>query len=221
MARFINPGDFAESQAFYQSAHCIVSSDSIMSSIGCRHPDRERIQQSLHRHLVGIYHACGPDLEGKKILDLGCGSNGGTYEYDHLEQTRWQPWLCRLLHAIGVRPIGIDVGVLDNEPFQHYQIDLAKEDALKAIPDASIDLVCAFSFLDSPELELRLRNWKGIAENPTYNAAYSARKVMPVLFPQIKRVLKPDGTFIHSEEWGFEINENGLVDRGYAYPPSY
>ncbi len=227
MVRFINPGDFSQSQAFYQQAHSIAYSENIMGRIGCttalERSLRQTVQNKLERHLVAVFHACGPDLEGKVILDLGCGSNKGTYETNVLgpqwNGVQWRPWLCRTLHALGAQPLGIDIGSLAGEQFRHYQRDLTKKRALRGIPGSSVDVVCAFSFLDSPGLELCLENNR--SGSPTFEAPYYARRIMGILIPQIRRVLKPDGAFVHSESWDFEVNENGLVEREYAYPPSW
>lgn len=222
MVRFINPCDFSQSQAFYQQAHSIAYSESITNSIGCNAlgvEDRESVRKRLERHLIDVLHACGPDLEGKVILDLGCGSNGETYESRVLEREKWKPWLCRALHAIGAQPVGIDIGSLAGEQFTHYQRDLTKKRALRGITHSSVDVVCAFSFLDSPELELCLDNNRN--GKPTYEATSYARRILKILLPQIKCVLKPGGAFVHSERWGLEVGENGLVEREYAYPPSY
>ncbi len=223
MQRFINDRELVASQAFYQQAHSIAHSENLLDKIGCTTALEQSlrcfVQDNLERHLVDVFHACGPDVENKVILDLGCGSNKGTYESRQWGGAQWKPWLCRTLYALGAQPLGIDIGNLAGEQFSHYQRNLARKNALKGIRSSSVDVVCAFSFLDSPGLELCIDN--NPSGSPTFEAPYYARRIMGILIPQIRRVLKPDGAFVHSEAWDFEVNDNGLVEREYAYPTSW
>ena len=49
------------------------------------------------------------------VLDLGCGSMGNSYDHDVIQHARdFEPWLCRALHELGIKVIGIDSGKFRN-----------------------------------------------------------------------------------------------------------
>src|SRR3989344_3058045 len=85
------------------------------------------------------------ELKGKRILDIGCGSTT-----PELNDRSFEPWLCRALHELGAHPVGVDIGEIDTEKFEHYQLDLSKPGALNLFPDKSFDGVNCRAFLDSP-----------------------------------------------------------------------
>lgn len=90
--------------------------------------------------------------------DLGCGSNDIYRETGMLlkPDNQFEPWLCRILHAIGARPIGIDIGPLSGERFEYYERNLNSPNSLEGIPDNSVDLANAKQLFDSPFLIYRL-----------------------------------------------------------------
>lgn len=122
---------------------------------------------------------------------------GNVFSYDMLvnafdplskEQIRrFEPWYSRLFLELGAKPIGVDIGNLEGEKFEHHSIDLAKEGSLNFIPDSSMDAVYVRLFFDSPQLE----KITGEIEN---------RAVIEEITQQIKRVLKPGGKIIRLGE---------------------
>ena len=77
---------------------------------------------SLAKQLGYVLTALSHDLSGKTILDLGCGHNPSEEEKRKFPNDRiFEPWLCRALHYLNIRAIGIDLGNLDGELFEHYQ----------------------------------------------------------------------------------------------------
>jgi hypothetical protein len=132
---------------------------------------------------------CLGSLEGKTILDLGCGSNNPRIEGDiYFSDRQFEPWLCRTLKVLGANPIGMDIGPLAGEEFEHYWTELTQPDSLKIIPDNSIDLVNACQLFDSPFLKKVIK--------------VSGMELKKHLLPQIERVLKPDCYFLYwSGEW--------------------
>lgn len=147
---------------------------------------------AMERQLGWILSGVRENLKGKRILDLGCGSTGGTIEAEELGHY-YEPWLCRALFELGAYPIGVDIGNLDKEKFQTHSIDLLLPNALNMIPNNSIDIVHSRALFGSLELIEQ-------AEQPgrPFLSHEVENYLMEILRPQIGRILKPDGTFIYS-----------------------
>jgi len=119
------------------------------------------------------------NVKGKRVLDLGCGHTLDKESQDILKETKrnpyrskllkergsydtliegiprmYEPWLCRALLELGAHPVGIDIGDLGSEEFEHYQLDLSKEGALDFLPDKSFDFIVSEVFGSSPQLEM-------------------------------------------------------------------
>ena len=118
-------------------------------------------------------------LVGKKVLDLGCGSynaeNGGKM---------FAPHLCRFLWYLGADPVGIDIGDLEIEPFEHYNVDLSQPGALDFLPDDSFDYVHSLNLIDDNP-------------SPTFYASLHGKQTFKdarqQLLSQACRVLKKEG----------------------------
>jgi hypothetical protein len=158
--------------------------------------------QGQLKTLIDLY---GIDFKQKRILDLGCGSTGETYDSDINRKNfktgkdtqpnqngkpwerpefirSFEPWFCRALHELGAECLGVDYGKLTGEEFEHLDYtDLLDPNALDSIQDNSIDLANARLLFDSPQLEKIDRR----------------KKLKGVLLPQLERIVKPDGLFIH------------------------
>ena len=136
-------------------------------------------------HLLSVTNGA---LEGKTVLELGCGAirgepmGGGEY---------YEPWLCRILHELGVAVTGIDVvpSVLE-EPFVAYAQNLLSDTSLDMLEDNSIDVACAFGLLTSPMLlrDLLYTNM-------------SALDFEVDVIRRLERVVKPEGTFVYFNNW--------------------
>ncbi len=156
-------------------------------------------------------------LEGKKILDLACGSvidenslrlmdratsgdsmarqeiiKRGMYDlYTHREEDPvnplgyrlYEPWFSRALLELGASPVGIDIGNLDGEEFEHHRVDLSQPGALDFLPDKSFDAVNLNGLFSSPQLE----SMTGESE---------VDKMKEELKKQIRRILKADGQIL-------------------------
>ncbi|MBT3397981.1 hypothetical protein HOA55_01310 [archaeon] len=123
-------------------------------------------------------------LEGRKILDLGCGSINSTGgEYSGPGRRGFEPWLCRAMHELGIDHLGIDVGGNPGEEFNFHQADLIQPGSLDFIGDHSIDIANASMFFSSPNLA-------GMPGN---------RRIWDNLLPQLERVVKQEGFFLYSQ----------------------
>lgn len=114
------------------------------------------------------------DNEVRRILgELGNiqrGSNG-TFSYDNYmniaaspklltkENMRmFEPWFPRLLAEIGAHPVGIDIGNLEDEEFEHYSVDLSRKGSLDFLPNQSFDVIHSRLLFSSPQLENMVGN---------------------------------------------------------------
>jgi hypothetical protein len=143
------------------------------------------------------------NLEGKKVLDIACGSNTSkapaslTIDTPFGQKTigrastgytaQFEPWFCRILFELGANPVGVDFGDLEREVFVHYRVDLGKTGALDFLPDHSFDAVQDSRLFGSPEFTAQFPD-----QADRVKVAQEIRR-------QEQRVLKADGTVIHSD----------------------
>jgi hypothetical protein len=134
----------------------------------------------ITNQLLPIYNAMSGNFSGQKILDLGCGSPSDTYESKKYDPKKYEPWLCRVLLELGTHPIGIDMGNLETEKFEHYSLNFLVPDSLSFLGDASIDVAHVDLLFDSPSTpeEMHYDHFKKI------------------LIPQLERIVKSDGFYI-------------------------
>jgi hypothetical protein len=99
----------------------------------------------------------------------------------------FEPWFCRILLELGAHPVGIDLGNLDRETFEHYQADLGQPGALNFLPDHLFDAVQDSRLFGSPEFTAQIPN-----QADRLNIAAEICK-------QEQRLLKANGIIIHSD----------------------
>jgi hypothetical protein len=143
-------------------------------------------------------------IKGKRILDIACGSNSSKapasiyidtpFGETNINTThtagytaQFEPWFCRVLLQLDAEPVGIDFGDLDEEAFEHYQVDLGQPGALDFLPDRSFDAVQDSRLFGSPEFTAQF-------PDPADRV-----KVAAEIRRQEQRVLKADGRVIHSD----------------------
>ena len=140
-------------------------------------------------------------LQGKRILDLGCGS---TLTKDKSifssadSQRDYEPWLCRLLEEAGAHSVGIDIHNLSNESFEHYQGDLSKEAVFDFMPDESIDLINSCSLLGNCPSPLLLAR-----------EDFDKQKTEDMHLMQAWRLLKERGVYLYDILYVYR-KENGI-----------
>jgi hypothetical protein len=168
---------------------------------------REPGLAEIIRQLVGrIFRAYGVlrALRGQRVLDLACGSSTSrapsfVYVDTPFGERRvpipstegytaqFEPWFCRLLLELGAQPVGIDLGDLDSEAFEHYNVDLGRAGALDFLPDHSFDAVQDSRLFGSPEF------------TEEFPRGMDRRKVAAEIWRQEQRLLKTRGIIIHSD----------------------
>jgi membrane-associated phospholipid phosphatase len=125
-------------------------------------------------------------VRSRRILDLACGSNSSRSPVTERRTSLFEPWMCRLLLELGAEPVGVDLGDLADESFEHLALDLGVPGALDVLPSASFDAVQDSRLFGSPE----------------FRAAYGpieAKRIRREIQRQERRLLRPGGILIHSD----------------------
>jgi SAM-dependent methyltransferase len=159
-------------------------------------PNRTDFFLKLEKQLTAIDLIFKGKFNGKTFLDLGCGSKGGS-EDNVKYPYRFEPWLTRVLTKLGVTVVGIDVGDLAGEPFEHHAIDLLCPNALDRFADHSFDITHSSALYSSPELGKRTSPPETKWPRESLD---SAKKLLEVLLPQITRVTALDGYYLFREQ---------------------
>jgi len=166
-------------------------------------PGVEAILQQLAGRITSAFEPLST-VQGKRILDLACGSNTSkapafVYINTPFGESRiriastenytaqFEPWFCRILLALGAQPVGVDLGDLEGEAFEHYRADLGQSGALDFLPSQSFDGIQDSRLFGSPEFTAQFPN------------AADRLKVAREIRRQERRLLKPNGILIHSD----------------------
>ena len=134
-----------------------------------------------------LMDAFGPlsAIRGQTVLDIACGSNSSRSPATGHRTAAFEPWMCRLLLELGARPVGIDIGDLADEVFEHHRVDLGVPGALDFLATGSFDAVHESRLFGSPE----------------FRAAHgrATERIRREIHRQERRVLRSGGTIIHSD----------------------
>ncbi|MDP2662970.1 MAG: class I SAM-dependent methyltransferase [Dehalococcoidia bacterium] len=126
-------------------------------------------------------------VRGKKILDIGCGSNASRSPATGKITPMFEPWFCRILVELGADPVGVDMGDLEGELFEHYRVDFGKAGGLDFLPDASFDGIQDSRIFGSPEFTTQ------------HPASEDYERISREIKRQEQRLLRPGGTIVHSD----------------------
>jgi hypothetical protein len=168
---------------------------------------REAGLAEIIQQLVGrIFRAYGSftGLKGQRVLDIACGSNTSKAPSFIFVNTpfgeqripiasikgytaQFEPWFCRILLELGAEPVGIDLGNLEGESFEHYPADLGQQGALAFLPGGSFDAVQDSRLFGSPEFTAQ------------FPRQADRLKVATEIWKQEQRLLKTKGIVIHSD----------------------
>jgi len=102
----------------------------------------------------------------------------------------FEPWFCPIILELGANPVGVDLGDLEGEAFEHYRVDLGQIGALNFFPSDSFDAVQDSRLFGSPEFTIQ------------FPKAEDRLKIAGEIWQQEQRLLKPDGIVIHSDAKG-------------------
>jgi hypothetical protein len=126
-------------------------------------------------------------VRGKRVLDIASGSNSSRSPSTGKRTALFEPWFARLLLELGAEPVALDSGDLGGERFEHHRVDLGQPGALDFLPAASFDGVQDSRLFGSPEFRKR------------YPRKRDHERVKAEIARQERRLLKPDGVLIHSD----------------------
>ena len=143
------------------------------------------------------------DVQGKRILDLACGSRN--YEDDTLN--RYEPWMCRLLLHLGALPVGVDLAPQRDERFKAECADLTIPDALSFLETQSFDAAYISAFPTRKAIRHLVSkglSWPAMREN---------------ILVHTRRCLKPDGIIIRQFTEGDEELVRGVFKENRAPSP--
>lgn len=147
-------------------------------------PNLMAIVSEFITRLVGAFGSL-PAVRGMKVLDLACGSRSSRSPVTGRRTAAFEPWMCRLLLELGAHPVGVDIGDLSGEAFEHHRIDLGVPGALDVLPTGAFDAVHESRLFGSPE----------------FRAAYGAstERVRREIHRQERRLLRPGGFLVHRD----------------------
>jgi hypothetical protein len=165
------------------------------------------IIQQLFGRLLAAYDdlSC---IKGQRILDIACGSStskapvvvhvkgpfGNTKIHNHSTSgftAQFEPWFCRILLELEAQPVGVDIGDLEGEAFEHYNADLGMIGALDFLPSQCFDGVQDSRLFGSPEFTKQ------------FPRRADRLKIAEEILRQERRLLKPSGVVIHSDAKDF------------------
>jgi hypothetical protein len=175
----------------------------LLSQKIAREPGLEEIIKQLVGRIVRAYGSF-TRLKGQRVLDIACGSTTSKAPSFVFVNTpfgeqripipsiegytaQFEPWFCRILLELRADPVGLDLGNLDAETFEHYPVDLGKPGALDFLPAHSFDAVHDSRLFGSPEFTAQFPNQQ------------DRLKIAAEIWRQEQRLLKPAGIVIHSD----------------------
>ena len=147
-------------------------------------PHLESIMREFVTRLLNAFGTLSA-VSGQRVLDIACGSNSSRSPVTGRETAEFEPWMCRLLLALGAHPVGLDIGDLAGEAFEHHRVDLGLPGAMDFLPTGSCDAIHESRLFGSPE----------------FRAAYGSatERVRREIHRQERRLLRPGGILIHSD----------------------
>jgi hypothetical protein len=124
-------------------------------------------------------------IRGQAILDIACGSSSSRSPVTGRQTSEFEPWMCRLLLELGAHPVGLDIGAITDEAFEHHRVDLGVPGALDFLATESFDAIHESRLFGSPEFRAAHR--------------HDTERIRREIHRQERRLLRPGGTLIHSD----------------------
>ena len=147
-------------------------------------PNLEAIMTEFVTRLMDAFGTLSA-VRDQRVLDIACGSSSSRSPVTGRQTAEFEPWMCRLLLELGARPVGIDIGDLAGEAFEHHRVDLGLPGALDFLATGSFDAVHESRLFGSPE----------------FRAAHGSatEAIRREIHRQERRLLRPRGILVHSD----------------------
>lgn len=147
-------------------------------------PHLEAIMKEFIGRLLDAFGSLSA-VAGQTVLDIACGSASSRSPVTGVRTAEFEPWMCRLLLALGAHPVGVDIGDLAGEAFEHHRVDLGVPGALDFLASGSCDAIHESRLFGSPE----------------FRAAHASatQRIRQEIHRQERRLLRPGGILIHSD----------------------
>ena len=139
----------AERDALTQALRSLDARHRLVAKIAAE-PGVEAIVAEFVGRLMNAFGALSA-IRGLAVLDVPSGSNSSRSPVTGRRTAEFEPWMCRLLLELGARPVGIDIGDLTGEAFEHHNVDLGVPGALDFLPTAAFDAIHESRLFGSPE----------------------------------------------------------------------
>lgn len=142
-------------------------------------------------------------IQGKKILDIACGSRTGSPP-DGVERRtdNYEPWFARFAQACGADVTGMDRRASAPENYRHMRVDLTNQNdpnGLATLPDESFDIINTSGFL-SPRAS---KNSSAIdMTDPAINERHTNKQLHDLyvkMTAQVARILCENGFYFENE----------------------
>ncbi len=124
-------------------------------------------------------------IRGQSVLDIACGSSSSRSPVTGRRTSAFEPWMCRLLLELAAHPVGLDIGDLDGEAFEHHRVDLGLPGALDFLASGSFDAIHESRLFGSPEF----RSAHGSA----------TERIRREIHRHERRLMRPGGILIHRD----------------------
>jgi len=147
-------------------------------------PNLAAIMTEFVTRLIDAYGSL-PAIRGQAILDIACGSSSSRSPVTGRPTSEFEPWMCRLLLELGAHPVGLDIGDLADEAFEHHRVDLGVPGALDFLATGAFDAIHESRLFGSPEFRAAHRQ--------------NAERIRREIHRQERRILRPGGVLIHSD----------------------
>jgi hypothetical protein len=187
LARLAAVGRTAADRALLERALVALDTKHRLAAKIAADPYLTKVMREFAGRLVGAFGSLAA-VRDQAVLDVASGSNSSRSPVTGLVTAAFEPWMCRLLAELAAHPVALDIGDLEGETFEHHRVDLGLRGALDFMPSGSFDAIHESRLFGSPE----------------FRAVYgpSTDRVRAEIHRQERRLLRPGGILIHSDDGG-------------------
>jgi SAM-dependent methyltransferase len=180
----VAPGRTASDRALLDRAIGELDAQHRLASKIAAEPNLAAIMTEFVTRLMDAFGSLSA-IRGQAVLDIACGSSSSRSPVTGRQTSEFEPWMCRLLLGLGAHPVGLDIGEIADEAFEHHRVDLSVPAALDFLATGSFDAIHESRLFGSPEFRS--------AHGP------ATERIRREIHRQERRLLRPGGILIHSD----------------------